>query len=159
MKTIAQEDFTNSFFQLLKEIFEGPPDTGSAVLDKGAGLFQTLEKVTAEAASISVRPGTPTIAAHCEHARFYTVALYEYMRGAKAKIDWNQSWLVQTVTEEEWNKLKAELRQGYTTVNEYLHAVEKWGDEEVGDGMAIMVHTAYHLGAIRQLVRALAPEA
>ena len=44
MKTIAKEDFTDKFFQLLKESFEGPPpQTGSAYLDKGAGLFQTLE--------------------------------------------------------------------------------------------------------------------
>ncbi len=157
MKTIAQEDYTRSFFQLLKEIFEGPPpDTGSACLDKGAGLFQTLESVTAEMASTTPRPGASTIAAHCEHARFYVIALYEYMRGAQGKIDWQQSWLIQTVTPEEWEELKANLRGAYTTLNEYLQSVEEWGDEEVGDGMAILVHTAYHLGAIRQFVHALA---
>jgi hypothetical protein len=156
MKTIAQEDYTNSFFQLLKEIFEGPPDTGSACIDKKAGLFQTLEQVTAETASASVKSGSPTIAAHCEHVRFYVITLYEYMRGAQEKIDWNQSWLVQTVTPAQWDALKEEIRRAYTTVTEYLQSVESWTDEEVGDGMAILVHTAYHLGAIRQLVRMLA---
>jgi hypothetical protein len=157
MKTIKQEDYTNSFFQLLRETFEGPPpNTGSAYLDKNAGLFQTLEGVTAEMASTPTRPDAPTIAAHCEHARFYTVALYEYMRGAQGKIDWQQSWLVQTVTSAEWDELKEGLRRAYDTLIEYMQSVETWGDEEVGDGMAIVVHTAYHLGAIRQLVRALA---
>lgn len=99
MKTIAQEDYTNSFFQLLEETFEGPPpDTGSAYLDKGGGLFQTLEPLTAEAASTSARPGAATIAAHCEHLRFYVMALDGLMRGATGKIDWEQSWLVKTVT-------------------------------------------------------------
>lgn len=157
MKTIVQENFTNSFFQLLKETFEGPPpETGSAYLDKGAGLFQTLEEVTAETASISSRPGAPTIAAHCEHARFYVVALYEFMRGATGKVDWKQSWLVQTVTPAEWDALKQNLQRAYTTVTGHLQTVETWGDDEVGDAMAILVHTAYHLGAIRQLVRTLA---
>jgi len=157
MKTIAQEDFTNNFFQLLKESFEGPPpQTGSAYLDKGAGLFQTLEQVTAEAASTSVRLGSPTIAAHCEHLRFYVVVLYDMMRGATNKIDWKQSWLVQTVTPAEWDALKEQLRRAYTTITEHLQSVGAWGDPEVGNGMAIIVHTAYHLGAIRQLVRTFA---
>lgn len=157
MKTVIHEDFTKSFFQLLKETFEGPPpEIGNAYLDKGAGLFQTLDQITAEAASISVRPGAPTIAAHCEHARFYVIALFKLMRGATDTIDWNRSWLVQTVTPAEWDGLKERLRQAYTTITEYLQSVEDWGDEEIGDGMAILVHTAYHLGAIRQLVRILA---
>lgn len=159
MTTIAREDFTNSLFLLLKETFEGPPDTGSAYLDKGAGLFQTLDGLTAEAASRSAVPGAPSIAAHCEHARFYVVALHEYMRGAKGKIDWARSWLVRTVTAEEWEALKEDLHRVYAALIEYLRSVEKWGDEEVGDAMAIIVHTAYHLGAIRQLAKALARDA
>ena len=159
MTTIAREDFTMSFFQLLRETFEGPPPgQGSAYLDPRAGLFQTLDELTAEAASASLRPDASTVAAHCEHARFYVVALYEYMRGAKGKIDWSQSWLVRTVTPAEWDALKADLRSAYTTLTDYLQTVERWTDEEVGDGMAIIVHTAYHLGAIRQIARTLAPE-
>ena len=157
MKTIAQEDFTNSLFQLLKETFEGPPpQIGSAYLDKGAGLFQTLDQVTAEMASASVRVGGPTIAAHCEHLRFYVMALYDSMRGSTEKVDWEQSWLVRTVTSAEWDALKERLRRAYTAVTEHFRSVEAWREAEVGDGTAILVHTAYHLGAIRQLVRALA---
>lgn len=159
MKTIAREDYTNSFFQLLKETFEGPPpETGSAYLDKGAGLFQTLSQLTPDAASNSSSPGTPSIAAHCEHVRFYIIALYEFMRGATDKVDWQQSWQTQTVSAAEWDSLRESLRQAYATITEHLRAVEHWGDDEVGDGMAILVHSAYHLGAIRQLVRAVATE-
>jgi hypothetical protein len=76
------------------------------------------------------------------------------MRGATAKVDWGQSWLVQSVTAAEWDSLRGDLRAAYATLDEHLRAVESWGDEEVGDAMAILVHTAYHLGAIRQLARA-----
>ncbi len=78
------------------------------------------------------------------------------MRGATNKIDWKQSWLVQTVTPAEWDALKEQLRRAYTTITEHLQSVGAWGDPEVGNGMAIIVHTAYHLGAIRQLVRTFA---
>ena len=160
MKTIAQEDFTNSFFQLLKETFEGPPpEKGSAYLDKGAGLFLTLDQVPAEAASISATPGAPTIAAHCAHVRFYVMALQDFMRGATDKVDWEQSWLVQAVTPAEWDDLKEQLRGAYAALTEHLQSVGAWGDDEVGDAMAILVHTAYHLGAIRQLTRTSAQPA
>lgn len=160
MPTIAHEHFVASFFQLLEETFEGPPpDTGSAYLDKGAGLFQTLDALTAESASVSSRPGAQTVAAHCEHVRFYVLALHDFIRGATAKIDWSQSWLVRTVTPAEWDDLRASLRQAYADLAGHLRALEHWGDEEIGDGLAVIVHTAYHLGAIRQLAHALRREA
>jgi hypothetical protein len=157
MSTIKREDFTGSLLQLLKESFEGPPpDIGSAYLDKGAGLFQTLEKLSADSASAVPSPGAPTVAAHCEHVRFYVAALYEYMQGARGRIDWQQSWLVQAVSDAEWEELKAGLRREYETITEYLRSAESLGEEEVGGCMAILAHTAYHLGAIRQIARALA---
>ena len=159
MTTVAHEHFISSFFILLKETFEGPPpDTGSAYLDKNAGLFQTLDALTAEAASTVVRPGAPTVAAHCEHVRFYVLALHDFIRGATAKIDWSQSWLVRTVTPAEWDDLKASLRRAYEDLSAHLRSLEHWGDEEIGDGLAVIVHTAYHLGAIRQLARMLSRE-
>jgi hypothetical protein len=155
MKTITQEDYTNSLFQLLRETFEGPPvGAPSAYLDQGAGLFQTLDALTAEAASARPWPAAATVASHCEHARFYVHALLDFMGGATAKVDWGQSWLVQSVTPDEWERLRADLRASYETLTGRLRAVESWGDEEVGDAMAILVHTAYHLGAVRQLARA-----
>jgi hypothetical protein len=38
---------------------------------------------------------------------------------------------------------------------ETLESLETWSDEAVGDSMAIVVHTAYHLGAIRHAVKNL----
>jgi hypothetical protein len=153
--TVGLEDFTSSFFQLFKETVEGPPpDTGSAYLDKGSGLLQTLDQVTAEAASTPGRPGGPTIAAHCEHVRYYIHALHGFMRGAQEKVDWQRSWQLHEVTPEQWNELKDALRREYSELSGHLRSLEGWGEDEVGDGMAILVHTAYHLGAIRQLVQA-----
>ena len=154
MGTIVEEDFTGSLFTLLKETFEGPPpQTASAYLDQGGGLFQTIENVTAEESSRAVKAGAPTIAAHCAHARFYVSVLHRYMQGPLENVDWKQNWLVQTASDAEWEALKAELREAYASVNEALRSVESWGERPVGAALAIVAHTAYHLGAVRQLVR------
>jgi hypothetical protein len=156
MGTIAEEDFTSNLFTLLKETFEGPPPaTASAYLDQGGGLFQTVEGLTAEDASRAARAGAPTIAAHCEHARFYLDVLHKYMRGSDARADWGRSWRVQAVSAEEWEALKGELRAAYESLSGALRSTESWGDRSVGAALAVVAHTAYHLGAVRQLVRML----
>jgi hypothetical protein len=39
-----------------------------------------------------------------------------------------------------------------------LNSLPAWGDDSVCDSMAIVAHTAYHLGAIRQIRRLLDAE-
>ncbi|HEX8852693.1 MAG TPA: DinB family protein [Pyrinomonadaceae bacterium] len=156
MKTIDEKDFSENLFYLLRETFEGPPpQTSSAFLDQGGGLFQTIDPLTAADASRPSLPGAPTIAAHCAHARFYVDVLRRFMRGSTEKADWAESWRVQSVSADEWERLKQDLRAAYASLLEELRAVENWNDETVGGGMAIIAHTAYHLGAIRQLARGL----
>jgi len=56
MKPVAQQEIRELSFQLLKEIFEGPASQGpSAFLNKGTGLFQTLDEVDADGASRPTR--------------------------------------------------------------------------------------------------------
>jgi hypothetical protein len=158
MTQIAQTQFTEELLQLLKETFEGPAPTGpSAFLNKGTGLFQTLEDVSAEAASTQARIEGSTVAAHTEHIRFYVNVHYKLMLGSREEIDWNESWRIKTVNSLEWNDLRRELHQAYATVTQHLRALDGWGDDETGLTMAIVAHTAYHLGAIRQLILAVRP--
>lgn len=69
MADIALENFTKTLFALLGETFEGPG--GNTYLDQGAGLFQTLDSVTAETASHVPAVGAQTVAAHCAHLAYY----------------------------------------------------------------------------------------
>lgn len=158
MKPVVQPQFKESVLQVLKESFEGPAPTGaSAFLNKGTGLFQTLDEITAEIASAETRPGGSTIAAHTEHVRFYVLVHDELLRGSTEAIDWTQSWRIKTVNPAEWDDLRQELRRAYRTLVEHLRAVESWGEDEISVAMAVIAHTAYHLGAIRQLILALKP--
>jgi hypothetical protein len=152
-ESLDPKDFTNNLFGLLKEFFESPPTTGASCLDQKTGLFDTLNSLSSERVSQRIEEA-PSIAAHCEHMRFYQDILIGGLMGKDyGKIDWKQSWLVQTVTDDEWQRLKDNLKQQYQELMALLESFDAWDDYKVGDPMAILAHTAYHLGAIRQLIR------
>ena len=150
---IKTADFTTNLFELLKETFEGSQPEGSHYLDREVGVLNTVEKISAVDASRSV--GGATIASHLEHARFYLEMLSEFMNGRTEKVDWNESWLIKTVDEAQWTQLKEKVRRDYKTVSEMFQSIEDWDDEKVGGAMSIVVHTAYHLGAMRQIMKSI----
>jgi hypothetical protein len=58
---------------------------------------------------------------------------------------------LKTVTSDEWTVLKARLKDAYTSVPANLKSIDNWdGENELGGAPSIAIHTAYHLGEIRQ---------
>ena len=156
MKTINQEDFTKSLFALLRETFEGTNTAfGTMYLNEGTGLFATIENVSAETASHSISEGRATIAAHCEHTRFYLEFLTDYLNENFKMADWNDSWKVKTVNEAEWNALRGQMQKAYQKVNDMVDDVETWNDFKISGALGILAHTAYHLSAIRQILKVI----
>ncbi len=150
--TIGKEDFLKDILVILRETFEGSPiNEGSVYLDRGAGVFMTLDGVSADRASIDSF-GT-TIAAHTEHTKFYLDRLVEFINGRTETVNWEQSWLIETVDEDEWEILKTGMRNSYENVLRCFAEIEIWNQDNIGDSIAIVTHTAYHLGAIRQLIK------
>jgi len=148
------EQIRASLLTLLDETFE----KGSvAYLDRGTSLFETLEGVNADTASRAVSPSRSSIAAHADHIRFYLDVAQRSMRGeAVGEIDWKESWRLQKVTPEEWENLKGRLRQTYKGVLVAVKGQDAWDrPQDVTDSLAILAHTAYHLGAIRQALGAV----
>jgi len=151
---INKNDFLDNISYLLRETFEGSPEgQGSAYLDRGVGVFATIEKISAETASHSIGENEASIAAHLEHARFYLIALVEFMNGRTEKVNWDESWSVKTVNESEWNFLKENVKRDYEKTAKAFQVIENWNDDNIGEAMAIVAHTAYHLGAIRQILK------
>ncbi len=149
-KTINQDDFLNSLFALLDETFE---NHHGIYLDKNTSLFQTLETVSAKEASIPVGDKCASLAAQVAHVTFYLEVLERYIfLGNAGNVDWGEIWrTIEKVTPDEWEGLKDSLKQTYLRINQELHKLEAWDEEEkIGVAMAIVVHTAYHLGEIRQ---------
>lgn len=154
MKTINQEDFTKSLFALFKETFESTNTAfGTMYLDQNTGLFATLENIDAEKASRFPAENSPTIAAHCEHVRFYLDFLNNYLKEDFKMADWKDSWNVKTVNETEWTALCGQLHKAYQNVTDTFEEIETWNDFKISGAMGILAHTAYHLSAIRQILK------
>jgi hypothetical protein len=107
--------------------------------------------VDAEAASSEFH-GT-TIAAQTEHAKFYLDRLCEFMDGRTEKVNWEDSWLIETVNDAEWEALVGAVTKSYGNTLRCLATIEDWTEDNVGMAIGMVAHTAYHLGAIRQIAK------
>ena len=141
--------FTDEILDLLDETFE---QHHGIYLDKGTSLLQTLEGISSEQASRSASARSATIAAHVKHVSFYLDVLNDYIRNEQVgKVDWREIWrTTQTVTPHEWEAIKQELKESYHRVLDSLEEMETWGENGIAGSLAILAHTAYHLGGIRQ---------
>jgi len=149
-RTISQESFSKELFSVLEETFE---THHSIYLDKGTSLFETSSQIGADEASIPVGDRCATIAAQVEHVVFYLEVLERSIAGQDVgKQDWDEIWgRVSGVTTAEWDALRARLKATYDRLSTMLNSIENWEhNDAIGDSMAIVVHTAYHLGEIRQ---------
>ncbi|HEY3474889.1 MAG TPA: hypothetical protein VGK56_09785, partial [Anaerolineales bacterium] len=100
-------------------------------LDGGTSLFETLETITAAEASIPVGGKCATLAAQVAHVNFYIEVLEAYILNQdKGKVDWDEIWRrVNTVSPDEWQAYKNQLRETYQRVISMLQRREDWNDE------------------------------
>lgn len=151
---ISNAQFVEAVAYLLRETFEGSPEgQPSAFLDRGIGLLSTIDGIDAERASAEFT-GT-TIAAQTEHAKFYMDRLCEYINGRTEPVNWDDSWLIETVNEDEWAALRSTVRRSYENTLRCLAEGRQWNPMQIGMAMGMIAHSAYHLGAIRQVVKAV----
>jgi hypothetical protein len=141
-------------FAILEETFE---QVQGIYLDRGTSLFETLATITAAEASQPISSQCASIAAQVFHVRYYLAVLSGYMRQQPPEsVDWPASWRVTTVSPEEWDDLRQSLCDSYQQVRQLCQSFEAWdGDEDISGALAIVVHTAYHLGEIRQALGVL----
>jgi hypothetical protein len=145
-----------------KELFESLEETLEQVrgiyLDKGTSLFETLDSLSAEDASRPIADKCATIAAQVEHVRFYLDVLNDVLQKEEVtKVDWREIWTkVGEVTPEEWEGEKRRLKESYQRVMATIKNYEKWeGEYGISGSLAVLTHTAYHLGGIRQALCAI----
>lgn len=152
--TVAGEHFLKNALYLLRETFEGSPEgESSAYLDRRVGIFKTLDALSARQVSKAVNG--ISIAAHTEHFKFYLDRLCEFIEGRTEPVNWEQSWLIDEVNDDEWVALRAAVGKSYENVVRCFASVESWTEDNLGEAMAMIAHTAYHLGSIRQIKKAV----
>ena len=145
-----EQDFANNLFQFMEETFEAKHH--GIFLDKGTSLFETLETVSAQEASIPVGGKCASLAAQVAHVTFYIESFERFaLQGDNSPRDWGKIWrTVEKVTPEEWDEYKRKLNDAYLRMDKLFHENQLWNEDTIGGAMAIVVHTAYHLGEIRQ---------
>src|SRR5262249_25412243 len=144
---------------LLGELVHGSPDPAARtyVLNRGdVGLLASLDRISATSAS-TMHGGGASIAAHTDHLRYGLSLLNRWANGPPPPwpdMDWTASWRKNVVSDEEWKKLRMELRREADAWASVVRSPRELSETEAGWMVGSVVHAAYHLGAIRQIDRA-----
>ncbi|MCA9874687.1 MAG: DinB family protein [Anaerolineales bacterium] len=156
MSTIDSELFTNALRSLLDETFD---NVQGYYLDRGTSFFETLADVSSAEASIPVGGKCATLAAQVKHVAFYLDVVDKSVREGNRRVDWGEIWrTVSVVSPEEWEAIKAELRASYDRILQLIDDMPAWTSEaQIGGAIGVIVHTAYHLGEVRQALCTLKP--
>ena len=146
---IEPKAFQNVLLDLLDETFE---NHHGIYLDKHNGLLETLELVSSEEASIPVGGKCASLAAQVAHVTFYIESFERFaLQGDDSPRDWNLIWrTVEKVTPEEWQDYKSKLKAAYQRMDKLFRENPTWNEDTMGGALSIVIHTAYHLGEIRQ---------
>ena len=148
--SIQSDHFTKALFLLLEETFD---NVQGIYLDKGTSMFETLADISAEEASIPVGGKCATLAAQVKHVAFYLDVLEKSVRTQQfERVDWDKIWRETTaVSPPQWQTIQSELRESYNRIKQLINDTPEWPSEQhIGGAIATIVHTAYHLGEIRQ---------
>jgi len=145
---IPYTDFREQLLTILDETFD---TVHGAFLDPGDSFFSTLEGVSAAQASKVVGTCGNSIAGQVKHVIFYMDVAIRYMRGDNpGRQDWSVSWKTVEVNDEEWSVLKQQLRERQEMIVGMIDEEPDSVDSDfVGGAMALIAHTAFHLGQVR----------
>jgi hypothetical protein len=150
-------DLANSMATLFSELAFGAPAAGGNVLNGGdAGLLASLDTLSADAAS-TLTPTESSVAAHVDHVRYGLSLMNRWSAGENPfdDADWSASWRKTTVSDEEWRTLRSRLRAEAVSWLSALRTPREVQEIELNGLIGSIAHLAYHLGAIRQIDRAL----
>jgi hypothetical protein len=146
---VQTKHFTASLLDLLDETFES---VQGIYLDKGTSLLETLATLSADEASLPIGEKCAMIATQVEHVIFYLEVLERYyMDDEVEKVDWGQIWSdAEPINQEDWISLQEDLKDTYYRIKQRIIEFDGWDEDKMTDVMAMLIHTAYHLGEIRQ---------
>lgn len=161
------QHWLEGILDILTEAVEGgTPGQGTAFLDGTAadgsgnsGLLATLDRLSAGQASQVVHgTTTTTIAGHARHSALHMEVVVRWERdGERGPFDRQGSFLPAAVDDGQWDELRVRLRAAYDALCAFARTRKE--QEATGDATGSLTgavaHVAYHLGAIRQLVKAL----
>src|SRR5215510_9125025 len=111
---------------VLREGFEGPAGQRWTYFidnEPNAGVFGTIDGLTAAQASSPSGPNATTTAAHVHHLCFAVSASRAWLDGDRSQRDWTESWRVREVDDAAWARLRAELWREYEALGKAIEHV------------------------------------
>lgn len=155
----AQSTFHEALLTILREIFDGTRERDGFLLNPDdPGLLMELESVDAAVASARPMPGHTTVAQHVAHVLYGIELLNRWMSGEEnpwASADWEAAWKLGPVNQSQWTDLLARLRkQSQQWRSAVADKTDGWNQLAASGAIASAAHTAYHMGAIRQILAA-----
>jgi hypothetical protein len=144
--------------ELLFELIDGPADPKRTWIVSNApntGILGTLAVFTAAEASRPPTLGHKTAAAHAAHLLFALELATKRLQGENPDADWDASWEPSTVGDADWKRMQVQIRDASAALRRVLESGDDWAPMQFEGIIATVGHTAYHLGALRQLLPTL----
>ena len=143
---------------LFRELVEGPPGDMAFIVNPGdRGLLASLASLSA--AQASARGNGRSSASHVQHLTYGLHLLNRWAGGdpnAFADATFAESWSHQWVNDAEWTGLREAFECETREWRTRLETPPAWDATILSGFVSSVAHTAYHMGAIRQLVPAAA---
>lgn len=117
-------------------------------------MFDAIESTDAARASYVPAQESASIAAHAYHVLYALRGANTLQGMPEPEGGWDSTWSRQAVDDGEWNELRASIRSEYSSFMRWFRNCDEWQDEAAVSGaLAVLPHMAFHLGAIRQLLK------
>lgn len=144
---------------LLRESLQRPADGFAFFLNPGdPGFAETMRSISAQTASTPPAPGRKPIVAHCNHV-LYGIELANRALAGESDVyesaNWDIAWQLESVTIGEWQNLIKRFDEQSQLLLDQVNQPREWNELLLTGCFSIAAHTAYHLGAIRQILRDL----
>ena len=144
--------------RLFGELIDGAPEPAYMLNPGDVGLLRSLDTLSSDAASRTSPGGGASIAAHVDHLCFGLELMNSWSAGNPdpwTGADWTASWRRTAVTDAEWSALRGRLRAAAEQWRSALATPREMTAPELSGVIGSVAHLAYHLGAMRQIDRAI----
>lgn len=141
--------------ELLRELTKGPQDEYGLFSEAGAGLLPTLDAATAAQVSFPVAPSRPSLAAYTAHLTQSLHFAVDVLRGGEELPDFAAAWRVTDVDEAAWQAQREDLRAALYALQQATAQIHSFDSKTLRTVLGALVHTAYHVGALRITLRNL----
>jgi hypothetical protein len=156
-EALSQQSLIRDIKALLLEAAVGPEnprETWFVDNEEDSGILGSLRGLSASSAFAVPVEGLDCIAAHVQHAAYSINLATRAFRGenAHATADWQGSWVIREKNPAEWQRIFNDFESAVSNISAELTRGVNLDDPMLRRGsIGLIAHTAWHLGAVRQL--------